>query len=325
MRTLRWGILGAAKFAQDQMGPAIHAAQGARLDALATSSPDKVAPFMAFAPDLRVHDNYEALLADPQIDAVYIPLPNHLHVDWTLKALEAGKHVLCEKPMTLKAAQFDRILDARDATGKLVAEAFMIVHHPQMIRAREIIAAGTLGRLRHVAVTFSFYNDDPGNIRNKPEAGGGALPDIGVYAFGSVRFLTGQEPQKITHAKIHRENGVDIFAQVAAAFDGFDYSATVSMRMFPRQEIVIHGEKGVLRLSCPFNPTVHSQAELHLETAQNAVLTERFPGENQYVLQVEAFGRSVAQGLAYPCPLEFSRGTQDMIDRVYKAASDGGA
>ena len=319
MDSLNWGILGAAKFACEHMGPAIHAARGARLAALATSSPEKSSSFSAFAPDLKVYSGYDALLDDPDIDAVYIPLPNHLHVEWTLKALEAGKHVLCEKPMTLQAADFDKLIAARDATGLLAAEAFMIVHHPQMVRARDIIAAGTLGRVRHVGATFSFFNDDTDDIRNKPAAGGGGLPDIGIYTFGSVRFLTGQEPLSIPYAKIDYENGVDVFAQVAAKFDGFDYSATVSMRMFPRQEIVIHGEKGVLRLTCPFNPTVHSQAELHLETEKNVITTERFPGTNHYVEQVEAFGRSVTTGAAYPCPLEFSKGTQEMIDMAYAA------
>ena len=319
MKTLRWGILGAAKFALEHMGPAIHAARGAQLVALATSSAGKADPFKAFAPGLYVHDSYDALLADPDIDAVYIPLPNHMHVEWTLKALEAGKHVLCEKPMALNAAEFDRLIAARDASGLLVVEAFMIVHHPQMIRAREIIASGILGRVRHVGATFSFFNDDTTNIRNQAEAGGGGLPDIGVYTFGSVRFLTGQEPVSIPYAKIDFANGVDTFAQIAAEFQGFDYSATVSIRMFPRQEIVVHGEKGVLRLSCPFNAGVHAQAELHLETVQNAITTERFPGANQYVLQVEAFGRSVTEGTAYPCPLEFSRGTQTMIDMAYAA------
>jgi predicted dehydrogenase len=319
MKTLNWGIIGASKFACEQMGPAIHAAQGARLAGLATSSPQKAEPFKAFAPDMKVYSDYSALLDDPGIDAVYIPLPNHLHVEWTLKALEAGKHVLCEKPMTMQATQFDELIAARDASGLLAAEAFMIVHHPQMIRAREIIASGAIGRVRHVGATFSFYNGDLDNIRNKPQAGGGGLPDIGIYTFGSVRFLTGQEPLSIPYAKIDYENGVDVFAQVAATFDGFDYSATVSMRMFPRQEIVVHGEKGVLRLSCPFNPTVHSQAELHLEAENNTITTERFPGTNHYIRQVEAFGRTVTTGEAYPCPLEFSKGTQAMIDMAYAA------
>lgn len=319
MYHLRWGVLGASNFARQHMAPAIHAASGAVLSALATSSADKADGFRAFAPDLRVHDTYAALLADPQIDAVYIPLPNHLHVEWSLKALEAGKHVLCEKPLALGAAAFDPLIAARDRTGLLAAEAFMIVHHPQFIRAREIVQAGTLGRLRHVDVTFSYYNDDKGDIRNQALAGGGGLPDIGVYAFGAVRFVTGQEPQRIPFARIDYENGVDTFAQLAADFGDFTYAATVSTRMAPRQEVVFHGEKGVLRMSCPFNAAVFDQAELHLETAKGHVTTQRFPGVNHYVLQVEAFCQSVREGTAYACPLEFSKGTQVMIDMVFAA------
>lgn len=319
MTPLRWGILGAANFAQNHMGPAIHAAKGAEFAALATSSPQKAAGFQAFAPGIRIHDSYDALLADPAIDAVYIPLPNHLHVDWSLKAMAAGKHVLCEKPMTLQADEFDQLIAARDASGVLAAEAYMIVHHPQFIRARELVQGGAIGDLVHVDATFSFFNDDAANIRNRPEAGGGGLRDIGVYTFGAARFVTGQEPEAIPYAKLRFDNEVDVFAQVAANFPDFTYAATVSMRMFPRQEITFHGEKGVLKLTCPFNANVFDVAALTLETAGQTVTTERWPDVNQYVLQVENFGRTVQNGVAYPCPLEFSRGTQHMMDMVFAA------
>ena len=319
MTPLRWGILGAANFAQNHMGPAIHAAKGAEFAALATSSPQKAAGFQAFAPGIRIHDSYDALLADPAIDAVYIPLPNHLHVDWSLKAMAAGKHVLCEKPMTLQAEEFDQLIAARDASGVLAAEAYMIVHHPQFIRARELVQGGAIGDLVHVDATFSFFNDDAANIRNRPEAGGGGLRDIGVYTFGAARFVTGQEPEAIPYAKLRFDNDVDVFAQVAADFPGFTYAATVSMRMFPRQEITFHGEKGVLKLTCPFNANVFDIAELTLETAGQTVTTERWPDVNQYVLQVENFGETVQNGASYPCPLEFSRGTQHMMDMVFAA------
>lgn len=319
MTTTRWGILGAANFAKKHMGPAIHAAKGAELAALATSSPAKAADFQAFAPQLKIHDSYDALLADPDIDAVYIPLPNHLHVEWAHKALNAGKHVLCEKPMTLKAPEFDGLIAARDDTGLLAAEAYMIVHHPQFIRARELVQGGAIGNLVHVDATFSFFNDDATNIRNRPEAGGGGLRDIGVYTFGAARFVTGQEPDAIPYAKLQLDNGVDVFAQVAADFPGFSYAATVSMRMFPRQGITFHGDKGVLTLTCPFNANVFDVAALTLETAGETVTTERWPAVNQYVNQVENFCNSVQTGAEYPCPLEFSRGTQHMMDMVFEA------
>jgi len=316
---IRWGVLGAANFARQHMAPAIHAAKGAKLADLATSSAEKAAGFQAFAPDLQIHDSYEALLADPGIDAVYIPLPNHLHMEWATRALNAGKHVLCEKPIAMQADQIDALIALRDATGLVAAEAYMIVHHPQWQRARALYRAGAIGKLILVDGVFSYDNRaDPGNIRNRPETGGGSLPDIGVYTFGSARFVTGEEPQAM-QARIRRENGVDVFAHVTADFTSFRYSSITSMRMFTRQEMVFHGEGGVMRLTCPFNSGVFGEAQLTLEQGGMAVTTERWPGVNQYVQQVENFGRSVREGAPYPCPLEFSRGTQRMIDMAIAA------
>ncbi len=323
MTHLRWGILGASNFAAEHMAPAIHAAKGADFVALGTSDPQKAARFCAFAPGLTVHDTYDAVLDDPDVDAVYIPLPNHLHVEWSLKALEAGKHVLCEKPMTMRAEEFDRLIAARDTCGKLAAEAFMIVHHPQFRRAKELVASGAIGTLRHVDAVFSYFNTDTGNIRNQAQAGGGGLPDIGVYTFGSTRFVTGQEPDAVPFARIDFENDVDVFVQMAAEFPGFSYSAVISMRMFNRQEVVFHGDRGVLRMTCPFNAGVYDQAELSLETAGQTRTVERFPGVNHYVLQVEAFSEAARTKGSYACPLEFSKGTQRMIDMTFAAAKKG--
>ncbi|MDO6589097.1 gfo/Idh/MocA family oxidoreductase [Loktanella sp. D2R18] len=319
MTPLRWGVLGAANFALNHMAPAIHAARGAEFAALATSNPDKATPFQAFAPGLRVHHDYDALLADPAIDAVYIPLPNHLHVEWAIKALEAGKHVLCEKPIALHDADFDALITTRDQSGKLAAEAFMIVHHPQFARARALVQGGAIGALKHVDAVFSYFNDDADNIRNQAKAGGGGLRDIGVYTFGAARYVTGAEPEAVPYAKLALENDVDVFAQVAADFPGFTYSAVVSMRMFNRQNITFHGDAGVLQLTCPFNANVFDQATLKLETDAGTVTTERFAGVNQYVSQVENFCKAAQSGSNYLCPLEFSRGTQKMVDMVFAA------
>lgn len=324
--TMRWGILGAAKFAQNHMAPAIHAARGADLVALATSDPAKAEPFRAFAPGLRLHDSYAALLADPGIDAVYIPLPNHLHLEWSLKAIAAGKHVLTEKPMALRAQEFDQLIAARDASGLLVAEAYMILHHPQWQKARDLIAGGAIGRVTHADTAFSFDNGaDPGNIRNRPETAGGGIRDIGVYTYGCLRFACGAEPLRL-QARLRRENGVDVWAQVVGEMAGprgsFTCSAITSMRLFPRQEVVIQGETGLIRLTAPFNAGVFAEAQLELHRAGNTSELFRYPAVNQYVLQVEAFGRSVAEGAPYACPLEFSRGTQAMIDTVFAVAEE---
>lgn len=326
MAAVKWGILGAAKFAREHMAPAIHAARGAELHALATAWPDKAEGFREFCPGLKVHASYDALLADPEIEAVYIPLPNHLHVLWTLKALAAGKHVLTEKPIAMHAREVDQIIHARDQAKKLAAEAYMIVFHPQWQRARELVEQGAIGRVTHVDAAFSYDNrSDTDNIRNKPETGGGGIRDIGVYTYGSVRFVTGAEPVEL-QSKVRRENGVDVWAQVTSVMGGpqgrFTYSAMTSMRLFNRQEVVFQGDKGMIRVAnAPFNAGVHDQAQLELHQPGNKVTIERFPGVNQYKLQVEAFCRSVREGVPYPCPLEFVRGTQAMIDRVFQMES----
>lgn len=327
MEAVRWGVLGAANFAREQMAPAIHQSRGAELFALATTDPGKAKGFKDFCPGLRIHNSYDALLADPQVEAVYIPLPNHLHLIWTLKALAAGKHVLTEKPIALHAREIDQIIQARDAAGKLAAEAFMIVFHPQWLKAKEWVEAGEIGRVLHVDTAFSYDNrDDPANIRNRADTGGGGLRDIGVYTFGSVRFVTGAEPVDL-HARLIRENGVDTWAQVTGVMGNkagrFTYSSMTSMRLSTRQEVVFQGEKGMIRLgSAPFNANLFDVAAVELHRPGLSVLTQRYPAANHYVLQVEAFCRSVREGAAYPCPLEFVMGTQSMIDRVLQVAQE---
>jgi predicted dehydrogenase len=321
MKPVNWGVLGAAKFARDHMARAIHEAEGARLHALATSDSAKADGFRAFCPDLEVHASYEALLTDPEIEAVYIPLPNHLHVDWTLKAARAGKHVLTEKPIALRADEIDALIAARDATGLHVTEAYMIVHHPQWQRARMLVQDGAIGRVLHADAHFSYDNRaDTGNIRNRPETGGGSVPDIGVYAYGSVRWVTGAEPVALK-SRIIRENGVDVTTQVWADMEGpsgrFTYGALTSMRLPPRQEVVFQGEKGLIRMTAPFNAGLFGEAQIHMFRPGAADHVERFPGVRQYRNQVEAFCRTVREGAPYLWSLEDAKGTQAMIDRIF--------
>ncbi|RYH08437.1 Gfo/Idh/MocA family protein [Tropicimonas sp. IMCC6043] len=317
MQIIRWGILGAAKFAREHMGPAIHAADGAALAALATSSDDKAAAFESRFPGIRRHHEYDALLADPEIDVIYIPLPNSMHVEWTIRALEAGKAVLCEKPVAMETADFDRLIAARDAAGTLAAEAYMVVQHPQWIRAKDLIADGAIGRLEQVTAAFSFNNPDPANIRNQAAAGGGALRDIGVYPLGTTRFVTDAEPVA-AEAKITWTDGYDTTSRSRLDFPGFQMNMLVSTRLAPFQEMLFHGEDGLIRLAFPFNANTAGEARVELIRG-NETRVERWPGVNQYVLQVEAFGNSLRSGVPYPCPLEFSRGTQAAMDMIFAA------
>ncbi|KQB15489.1 Gfo/Idh/MocA family oxidoreductase [Rhodobacter capsulatus] len=318
MQPVNFGILGASDFAARRMGPAIHAARGARLAALATSSPAKAAAFTAFAPDLTLHESYEALLADPAIEAVYIPLPNHLHIAWGIKALEAGKHVLIEKPLALTAAEIDPLIAARDASGKCAAEAYMIVHHPQWQLARHWLDAGRIGQLKHADAVFCFDNPDPANIRNRAETGGGSIPDIGVYAYSSIRFAARAEPVRLA-SRIKRENGVDTFAQVWGEMAGpggeFTFAAMTSTRLCARQEVTFQGETGRITFTAPFNAAAFDQAEITLH-GFNSAETHRFPGVNQYLLQVEAFVRHIRDGEPFLWTLEDARKGQAMIDLV---------
>ena len=232
--------------------------------------------------------------------------------------MQAGKHVLCEKPMAMQGADFEQLIAARDAAGVLAAEAFMIVHHPQWQRARQLLADGAVGRLWRIDGAFSVNNRDAGNIRNQPDMGGGGLRDIGVYVMGGARFATGLEPTDV-RARIQWENGVDVYAAISAKFGDADYVTFTSIRMHPRQKITFHGEVGVLRLPVPFNARVFGEARLELHRGTETV-TERWPAVNHYELQAAAFNRTVREGGAYPCPLEFSRGTQAMMDAAFDSA-----
>ena len=320
MTELRWGILGAAKFAREHMAPAIHAARQSRLAMLATSDPAKAAAFTAMDSGLRVVDSYDAVLSDPEIDAVYIPLPNSMHVDWTRRALESGKHVLCEKPIAMRADEIDALIDLRDRTGLVAAEAYMIVHHPQWAQVRNWVQDGAIGALRRVNATFTYDNSaDPGNIRNALGTGGGSLPDIGVYTLGCARFATGQEAERVLFADIRREEGVEVRAEAMVQFDGFTLTSFTSMRMLRYQSVTFQGTTGVIEVPVPFNPMGYGDAEVRLMRKAGPVEVFRYPGVNQYVQQVEAFGAVVRGEAEYPCPLEFSRGTQTLMDMIWAA------
>ncbi len=318
---IRWGILGAASFALREMAPALHAARGHRLAAVASRTPDKAGPFAALVPGLRIHEGYDALLADPEIDAVYVPLPHILHVEWGVKALEAGKHVLVEKPVAMRAADIAPLIEARDRSGLVAAEGYMIVHHPQWQFVRALLAEGAVGRLRHVEVVFTYDNStDPGNIRNTAAVGGGALPDIGVYSYGSTRWATGAEPEAITHADIEWEAGCDVLARVSARFPGFTAHWVNSMRLLPEQWVTFHGEAGLIRLTAPFNANRFGEARVEWRGRDGVTHARSWPGVDQYVLQVEAFGAAIRGETAFPWTLEDARGTQAVIDMAYAAA-----
>ncbi|MGY6696064.1 MAG: Gfo/Idh/MocA family protein [Roseinatronobacter sp.] len=315
---MRWGIMGAAKIARTDLAPAMQLARNTEFVALATRDKHKAEAFSALAPQIRVHGSYEALIDDPDIDAIYIPLPNHLHVEWSIRAAEAGKHVLCEKPIALKAGEIDSLISTRDTSGKLIAEAFMVVHHPQWSRVRSLLAEGVIGRLEHVEGCFTYTNRDRANIRHNPAMGGGGLRDVGVYPCITTRFATGAEPEQL-RADIRWQNGVDIFARVWADFPEFTMSFYCGMMQERRQHMVFHGQDGWIELAAPFNGPVYGDCRLEWVSG-GRVTTERFNNVNQYALMLENFATAATTGEPFPCPLEMSRGNQVMIDTIFENA-----
>ena len=313
---VRWGILSAAKIAREWLAPAIHNSERGVIAAVASRTLGKAEGLAARYGDVTIHHDYDALLADPGVDAIYIPLPNSGHVEWTEKALQAGKHVLCEKPIALKAEEIDRLIAARDASGKLAAEAFMVTHHPQWHRVRALLAEGAIGQLRHVQGGFSFYNDDPDNIRNDAAQAGGALRDIGVYPSVTTRFVTGAEPTAI-RSQIDWDRGIDATARVWADFPDFTMDFYVSMRMHAYQSMLFHGDAGWIRVHTPFNAKLYGDDVIEIRDRSGVVRTERFALVDQYTVQIDAFNATVLDGADYVCPLEFSKGNQRMIDMIY--------
>ncbi len=312
---MKWGILGAAKIARTDLAPAMQVARETELVALATRERTRAAPFEALVPGLRVHCSYEALLDDPEIEAVYIPLPNHLHLDWSIRAAEAGKHVLCEKPIALHVSDIDALIATREATGKLIAEAFMVAHHPQWAVVRDLLAEGVIGPLEHVEGVFTYTNRDRANIRHSAEMGGGGLRDVGVYPCITTRLATGAEPDRL-RADIRWQDRVDTFARVWADFPGFTLSFYCGMMQARRQHMLFHGQNGWIALSAPFNGVVYGDCVVEWPQGSDTC-SRRFNNVNQYALMLENFARSARDGTPFPCPLEFSRGNQAMIDAIF--------
>ena len=322
----RWGVLSTAKIGREQLLPAIVDSENGVLSAIASRDLSKAKALGERFGARHAFGSYEELLASKEVDGVYIPLPTSQHVEWTAKAIEAGKHVLVEKPLALDAKDILPLIKLRDEKKVLVCEAFMVVYHPQWIKVRELIAEGAIGRLRHVQGAFSYYNVDPKNMRNQLDLGGGALPDIGVYPTVSTRFSTGKEPIRV-QANIERDKtfGTDIYSSIRADFGDFELSFYLSTQMAARQVMVFHGEKGFIEVFAPFNAGLydHHRIELHNQNHTEAQVF-RFPGTQQYRLECEAFVRAARGGKDRVFTLEESVLNQKVIDAIFRAGEKDG-
>ena len=276
----------------------------------------------------RAYGSYQALLADPDIDAIYNPLPNHLHVPWTIRAAEAGKHVLCEKPIALNAAEARTLLAVRDRTGKRIQEAFMIRTHPQWVRAKSLVDEGRLGEVRAITGFFSYYNTDPANVRNVVEWGGGGLLDIGCYLVNTARFIFDAEPRRIAGA-IERDpaTGVDRLASMLLDFDGRHAVGTCSMQVLAYQRIEIVGTKGRVEIEIPFNTPSEGATRIFLDTSGHltgaGIETITIEPCDQFTLQAEDFALRILEDRPQRIPLEDAVANMSCIDAVFRSAATG--
>jgi predicted dehydrogenase len=318
---IKWGILSTAKIGIDRVIPAILESENGIVAAIASRDEKKAQTVATRFAIPNAFGSYEDLLACNEIDAVYIALPCAMHAEWAIKAANAGKHVLCEKPISLQADQIDPIIEARDRNGVIVSEAFMVTYHPKWHKVRSLLADGAIGKLRRVQGIFTYNNQDAANVRNIADLGGGALHDIGVYPTVTTRFATGAEPQQVS-ATIDRDKrfGTDVYASAVVEFPGFELSMMVSTQLALRQEMSFHGNEGWISVTAPFNAGLYDSDTVTLHSADRQTSqTFRFLGVNQYRLQVEAFARAVAGEKGTVFSLDDSKKNQQLIDAIYRA------
>jgi predicted dehydrogenase len=323
---LRWGILGAANIAVSKVIPAMRASPRARVVAIASRDIQK-AQRAARALDIpKAFGSYEELLADPEIDAVYNPLPNHLHVPWSIRAADAGKHVLCEKPIALNADEARMLIDARDRNAVTIAEAFMVRTHPQWLEVHRLVQDGRIGPLRLVSGHFSYFRRDPNDVRSRAEYGGGALLDIGCYPVNLTRWLFDAEPVGVI-ANIDRDHdlGVDRLVNALLEFDGGHAQFACAGQLVPFQRMTLFGDRGRIEVEIPFNAPPDRRCRILIDDgsrfASAAAEIIEFPAVDQYTRQAECFADAVAGIAEVPVSLEDAVANMAVIDALFRSAN----
>lgn len=318
---IRWGILSTAHIGTEQVIPAIQ--NGRNCEVVAIASRDiargrKVADRWAIP---AAYGSYEEILQDPNVDAIYNPLPNHLHREWTVASARAGKPVLCEKPLALSAAEAQEIVDACEVAGVKLMEAFMYRLHPSWAKARELVASGAIGELLSIQTRFAYFNNDPSNIRNKTETGGGALMDIGCYAINLSRMMFGGEPTRV-QASIRRDPGFGTDMVVSALLDFGDGQASfvVSTQAEPDQRVHLLGSGGRIEIEIPFNIPPDRETRVFLTRGGTEPQAMTFPPANQYTIQAELFAQAVLDDTPVPTPPQDGVANMRVIERVLEAA-----
>ncbi len=325
---VRWGVLGVAAIAVKQVIPAMQKGEWSKVTAIASRDTQKAEDAAHKLGIAKAYGSYEALLADPEIEAIYNPLPNHLHVPWSIKAAEAGKHVLCEKPLSLTVAEAKTLLSARDRCGVKIGEAFMVKTHPQWVRTRELIRHGVIGELRSIVGAFSYFNRDPKNVRNVAEWGGGGLMDIGCYPITTSRWIFEEEPLRVAGVlERDPEFGTDRLTSAILEFPSGQAVFTCSTQMVPYQRMQFLGTKGRIEIEIPFNAPNDRPTRIFIDDGQDVfgggVRTETIPICDQYTVQGDAFSRAIRERSEVPVPLEDAIANMAVIEAVFRSAESG--
>lgn len=327
-RKLRFGVLGAAGIALRKVIPAMQKGQSCEITGIASRDLNKARDAARSLGIPKSYGSYEELLGDPDIDAVYNPLPNHLHIPWSVRAAEAGKHVLCEKPLALDVAGVRELIAARDRYGVKIGEAFMVRTHPQWLRAKEIVRSGEIGPLRAILGAFSYFNNDPSNIRNIPEYGGGGLMDIGCYPIFTSRFLFGEEPSRVSGLlELDPQMKTDRLSSAILDFPSGQAIFTCSTQMVPYQRMQILGTTGRVEIEIPFNAPPDRRCRIFVDIGGDllgaGVRVEEFPVCDQYTIQGDEFALAVLENREVPVSLEDALGNMKTIDAIVRSARTG--
>jgi len=322
---VRWGVLGAAAIAVRKVIPAMQKGEWSTVAAIASRDVNKAKDAALSLGLPKAYGSYEELLADPEIEAIYNPLPNHLHVPWSIKAAEAGKHVLCEKPISITVAEAKKLLAARDRAGVKIGEAFMVRTHPQWLRAREMVRSGHIGELRSILCMFSYFNRKPEDIRNIPAYGGGALYDIGCYPVNLSRFIFGQEPSRVI-GLVERdpEMKTDRLTSAILDFPAGQSIFTCSTQLVPAQRMQFLGTRGRVEIEIPFNAPNDRPCRFFVGDGRDVfgsgVVIETVPTCDQYTIQGDLFSKAIRQGGDVPVPLEDAVKNMAVIEAIFRSA-----
>lgn len=329
MEKVKWGVIGDALIGRAKVIPAMQKSQHCDIVGLASRDLAKAQNAAAAAGIPKAYGSYEDLLADPEIEAVYIPLPNHLHVPWAIKAAEAGKHVLCEKPIALTAEEAKTLIAVRERTGMMIQEAFMVRTTPQWLRTRELVQSGAIGELRAIQWIFTYMLTDPQNVRNMADIGGGGLYDIGCYPITTCRFVTGQEPKRIV-SLINRDPnfGTDRVASAVMDFGSVQAVMTVSTQLAPAQRATFYGTEGRVEVQIPCNTPNEVPTRIFIDDGStldgSSTKVETFDTADQYSIQGDEFSRAIRGEREQPVPLENSIANMRVIDAAFRSSESGG-